>query len=135
MADVVRDVQASMDTITAQDAPQLSGNLFAGEALAAMDACYIKASDGKVYRSNGTGANEAAKFDGFCPRAVAVGGPVSLYSNGIRARYATATMTPGANLFVSATPGALADAASTGGTVPIARAYDSSNIRCIVTAA
>lgn len=135
MADVVRDGQASMDTITAQDAPQLSGNLFAGEALAAMDACYIKAADGKVYRSNGTAANEAAKFDGFCPRAVAVGGPVSLYSAGIRARYATGTMTPGDNLYVSATPGALSNTATTGGTVPIARAYDSSNIRCIVVAA
>jgi hypothetical protein len=135
MADIVKDAQASMDTITAQDAPQLSGNLFAGEALAVMDACYIKASDGKVYRSNGTNADEAAKFDGFVPRAAAAGQPVSLYSNGIRARYANATMTVGANLFVSVTPGALANAASTGGTVPIARAYDSSNIRCIVTAA
>jgi hypothetical protein len=135
MADVVKDPQASMDTITAQDAPQLSGNLFAGEALAALDACYIKASDGKVYRSNGTALNEAAKFDGFVPRACGVGQPVSLYSNGIRARYATATLAIGQKLYVSATPGALSTVATTGGVTEIARAYDTSNIRCIVTAA
>jgi hypothetical protein len=131
MADVVKDANASMDTITAQDAPQLSGNLYAGEAIAAMDACYV-AADGKAYRSNGTAANIAAHFDGFCPRAAGIGQPVSLYSLGIRARYSNALLTPGTDLYLSATtPGGLSDTATTGGTIPVARAYDASNIRCI----
>lgn len=61
MSAVTRSSTAGIDTATAMIAPQLTG-LYAGEDLGICAPCYIKASDGKVYQSNGTAANEAAKF-------------------------------------------------------------------------
>lgn len=134
MADVTRVAGASMDASTGMFAPQITGNLYAGEALAACAPCYIKAADGKVYQSNGTAANEAAKFDGMTPEAYAVGDAIALFGVGARFRYGSA-MTPGQPLFVSATAGVLSDAATTGGTVPIARAISATDIRIILNAA
>lgn len=134
MANVARVAGASMDTSTGMFAPQVTGNLYAGEALAAVAPCYIKASDGKVYMSNGTAANEAAKFDGFTPRACAIGEPVTLFGIGARFRYGSG-MAIGTNLFISATAGLLADAATTGGTVAVARTVSSTDIRVILNAA
>ncbi len=134
MADVARVAGASMDTSTGMFAPQITGNLYAGEALDAVAPCYIKGSDGKVYMSNGTAATEPAKFDGFTPRACRAGEPVTLFGIGARFRYGSG-MTPGAALFVSTTAGLLADAASTGGTVAVARAISATDIRVILNAA
>jgi hypothetical protein len=74
MADLVKAAQASLDASTGMYAGQ-TPDLVAGEALGAVVPCYIKAADGKVYQSNGTAANEAAKFDGFTARAVSIGQP------------------------------------------------------------
>jgi hypothetical protein len=127
MAVQTKDAAASMDASTGMFAPQITGNIYAGEALAVAAPCYIKASDGKVYMSNGTAANEAATFFGFVARACAIGEPVTLFGLGARFRYATG-MTIGTKLFVAATAGALDTAATTGGTVAIARAITATDI-------
>jgi hypothetical protein len=54
---------ASPDASTTAVLPTISGML-AGEDLI-VGPCYIKASDGLVYNSNGTAANEAATTFGF----------------------------------------------------------------------
>lgn len=128
MALVTRVAQASGDTTHLQKVPQVSGDLYAGEALDAIAACYIKASDGLVYMSNGTAANEAAKFDGFTARAVALGQPVTLYGIGARFRYGTG-LTIGADYFIAATAGRLDTAATTGGVRAIARARTATDIQ------
>lgn len=100
--------------------------LFAGEALGAFDACYIKASDGLVYKSTGAAANAAAKVRGYASRKCNTGDPCTLWFD-IEVQYADATMTVGGNLFLSGTvAGGLADAASTGGTAAIGFAVTSS---------
>ena len=135
MAQVARAANASGDNSQAIFAPQITGNVYAGEDLDPMAPCYIKASDGKVYMTNGTAANEAAKFDGFTPVAYKAGQAVTLFGVGFRGRYSAGTLTPGQNLFAGTTKGELADAATTGGTVAIARAINANDIRVIVNAA
>lgn len=129
MATLTRAATASMDANTGMKALQYTG-LVAGEALDVVAPCYIKTSDGKVYMSNGTGANEAAEFVGFTPRAVAIGQPVTLYSIGARFGYGS-SLSPGAKLYVSATAGRLDDAATTGGGTPIAIVMNATDIVCV----
>lgn len=117
MATLTRSTTASMDTSTGELAPQFTGT--AGEDLDLVAPCYIKTSDGKIYMSNGTAATEPAEFVGFTPRAVKSGQPVTLFSLGARFKYGS-SLSPGAKLYVSATAGRLDDAATTGGTVPVA---------------
>ena len=128
MGDVTRSANASADTGSLMRAAQISGDLYAGEDLAACAPCYIKASDGKVYQSNGTADNEAAKFDGFTARATPSGQPVTLYGAGVRMQYGSA-LAIGTDLFVSANAGQLADAPSTGGRTAIARVITATDIR------
>lgn len=130
MALITRSSTASGDTTHLMKVPQISGDVYAGEALDAVAPCYIKAADGLVYMSNGTAANEAAKFDGFTARAVPVGQPVTLYGIGARFGYGSA-LTPGANLFIGAIAGRLDSAATIGGTLAIARAINSTDIRVL----
>lgn len=120
MALVTRDSRASMDASTGMLAPQITG-LIAGEDLDPAAPCYIKASDGKVYMSNGAAANEAAGFAGFTPRDVKAGEPVTLFSLGTIFRYASG-LTPGAKLFIAQTAGRLDTAATVGDAVGVARA-------------
>ena len=133
MALVTRVAQASMDTSQGMYCPQLTGNLLAGEALDVAAACYIKASDGKVYMSNGTAATEPATFFGFTARACAIGEPVTLFGLGARYRYGSG-LTIGAKYFVAATAGRLDTAATTGGLVAIARAVTATDIQVILAA-
>src|SRR5207249_8637330 len=86
---------------------------YAGEALGAGDPCYIKTSDGKVYKSDGTSANAAAVVDGYPPTDCPIGEATSLYA-GVTFRYG-ASLSPGSFVYLAA-GGGLADAASTGGT-------------------
>lgn len=103
------------------------GDKKAGEAIAAGDICYKKASDGLIYRAIGTAANEAAIAWGIAARAAAIGQPITIYKD-VEFEYA-AGMTIGAALFVSLTAGSLADAATTGGTTIVARAVSATRIR------
>lgn len=96
-------------------------DVLAGEALGAFDACYIKGSDGKVYKSTGAAATAPAVVDGYAAKAYASGAPVTLFFD-VEVQYATG-MTPGTNFFLSGTTaGGLDTATSTGGTRPCARA-------------
>jgi hypothetical protein len=113
MAQVAKSGTPSLCSLLPNGSDVLAG-LLAGEALGAFDACYIKASDGKVYKSTGAAANAAAKVDGYASKATPIGEAVTLYKN-IRVRYGTG-LTPGTRLYLSATAGTLSDAATTGGT-------------------
>jgi hypothetical protein len=130
MANLAKDARAGLDTSQALYAPTIVGAL-AGEDLNAVSPCYIK-SDGLVYMSDGTAANEAAKVDGFTGKSYKAGQAVTLFGVGFRARYSAGTLTPGANLFLGDDPGVLAGAATTGGTGIIARAINATDIRAVV---
>lgn len=130
MALLTKATDASLDAASAMYAPQRSG-LEAGEALDTLAPCYIKESDGKVYMSNGTAANEAASFDGFTARAYASGDTnITLFGIGTKMRYATG-LTPGANYYIGATKGRLDDTATTGDAVGIVRAITATVVRVL----
>jgi hypothetical protein len=130
MATITKASKPSMD---ANQANQVAtGDLYAGEDLAAVAPCYIKLSDGKVYMSDGAASNEAAKFHGFTARATLTGEPVTLFGAGTRFKFGSG-MTPGTTLFIAASdaytdPGNLADAASTGDSKGTAFAVSASDI-------
>lgn len=128
MALVTVATDVSMDVVTAQKAPQISG-LLAGEDLAAAAPCYIKAADGKVYQSDATAATAPGTVAGFTPRAVKSGQPVTLFGLGTRFRYAAAAgLTPNAILYVAATAGRLDTAATTGDAVGVALCVSDTDI-------
>lgn len=129
MALVTRVSTAGMDGSTGQYAPQITG-LLAGEALDVAAPCYIKSSDGKIYMSNGTSANEAAEIVGFTARAVAAGEAVTLFGKGSRFRYGS-SLTPGDIYYLGATAGRLDTAATTGDAFGIAQAITSTDIRVV----
>lgn len=129
MALVTRATSVNFDASTAMLAPQISG-LIAGEDILAGAPVYIKAADGKLYNSNGTAANEAAKCDGFAALNVLAGGALTVYGKGTRYRYSTG-LTPGANLYIAATAGRLDTAPTTGGLLPVARAINDTDIRVV----
>lgn len=99
--------------------------LVAGENIAGGDACYIKTSDGAVYRSTGTANNAAAAVDGFAAENVTTGEAITLFFN-VHLKYSDAALSPGSSYYLSTTAGALSTVATTGGLTVIARAVDSS---------
>jgi hypothetical protein len=120
MADIARSAKLSPEMSRCMFAPQTKAP--AGEALAAGDVVYQKAADGKLYKTTGAAATEPARFWGICPRAYAIGEPAVAFGIGAKiGRYCNVAQNVGTKLFISATAGALADAASTGGTVQVAR--------------
>ena len=125
MADIAKSGTPSLCSVLPGQDKTISG-LLAGEAIAAGDACYIK-SDGKVWLSDGSAADALAKVDGFAAKAAAVGEAVTLVFD-VNFRYG-AGMTPGARIYLSVNPGAIADAASTGGSAPIGFVVDATRIR------
>lgn len=125
MAAVAKSGTPSVCSQTPGREHQISG-LVAGEAIAAGDGCYVK-SDGKVWLSTGAAANAAAKVRGYAFAAASVGEAVTLY-HGVNWYYGSG-LTPGADLFLSAaTPGALSDVATTGGTAPIGFVIDATRV-------
>ena len=99
----------------------------AGAAIAAGDACYIAAGP-VVLLATGAAANAAAKVRGFAATAASVGEAVTLV-DGVDWNYGSG-LTPGADLFLSAaTPGALSDTATTGGTAPIGFVIDATRVK------
>lgn len=129
MADIAKSGTPSISTTTPCPAHHISG-LVAGETIAAGDVLYVK-SDGKLWKSIGTAANAAAKVAGIALQAAAVGEGCSVYF-GVNVRYG-AGLTPGTPIFLSATAGggAIADAASTGGTAPIGFVIDATRIHIL----
>jgi hypothetical protein len=131
MAAITLD-SVNLDAMSAQWCPQITG-LFAGEALFLGAACYVKASDGKVYKSKAAAA-ETGRVHGFTGRAVAINEPVTLFGKGARFHYAASGLTPGAQLFLSgATFGELATATATGDTKGIAMAINATDIMVMLT--
>ncbi len=119
----------SLSTAIPPTSCNISG-FHAGEALAAGDACYIKTSDGLVYRSTGAAANAAAAVDGFVPADCPIGEATSLYFN-VQFYYGTG-LTIGSYVYLSGTvAGGLDTAASTGGVNPIGRVIDATRIRVV----
>lgn len=128
MAEITKNGRPSLSTITPDASTRISGDLFAGEDLGAGDACYIKTTDGKVYRSNGSAVAAAAKVRGWTATSAKQGQATTLYT-GVNFAYGSG-LTPGTSFYLSGTnPGGIADAASTGGTGEIAFAIDSTRIR------
>jgi hypothetical protein len=100
--------------------------LKAGEDIAAGDVVYI-ASDGTLMRSNGTAANAAA-VGGWIAAGDAKSGEACTGYRNVSFHYGAA-LTPGAPYYVGATAGRLDTAATTGGTVVVARAIDATRIQ------
>lgn len=126
IADVAKSGTPSLYTLGPDPGACKLPPLLAGEAIAAGDLCYIK-SDGLAWRSNGTAANAAAKVRGVAVTKANTGEPITLMYN-VVLQYGSG-LTPGADYFASATPGAIADAATTGGTAPIAFAIDATRVQ------
>jgi hypothetical protein len=125
MADIAKVGNPSVATIGLDPGTQKLPTLLTGEAIAAGDACYIK-NDGLIWRSIGTAANAAAKVRGYAPYKANAGETLTLVKECVF-QYGSA-LTPGTPYFLSATVGALADAASTGGTGEIGYAIDATRI-------
>jgi hypothetical protein len=99
------------------------------EALDAAAPCYIKASDNKIYMSNGTSANEAAEIDGFTGKSYTAGEPVTLFGEGTIFEYAASGLTGGVPLYIGATAGRLDTATTTGDSTGVARTINATHIR------
>lgn len=129
MADVTVASNASIDPVSTQKAPFISG-LVAGEDLDAAAPCYIK-NDGKVYMTVTTvnnGIATQAAYAGFTAKSYKSGDPVTLFGKGARFNYSSA-MTPGEVFFASATAGALSDAVVLANDVsPLAMAISATDI-------
>ena len=108
------------------DAFQLAG-CRAGAALLAGDVVYMH-TDGLVYPATGAAANAAARVIGMVEQPTPIGEVCTVWFQGRFAygpNVAGTPSTPGALLYLSGTvAGGLADAASTGGTTPIAWVVD-----------
>jgi hypothetical protein len=127
MAAVTKSGTPSVSTPVPGYEHKLPSGFYAGEAIGAGDACYIKTSDGKIYKSTGAAANAAAVVDGFAFQAYAADDPVTLLWD-VNFNYG-AGLSPGTFLYLSGTTaGGLDTATSTGGTVPIARVVDATRI-------
>src|SRR5690348_13527425 len=117
MALIAKSGTPSLSSPTPSRENTIAG-LLAGEAIAAGDVCYI-ASDGTAMRSNGTAATAPAVGLGIAGGAAAAGESVTLFR---RAHFHYGSgLTPGAPYYVGATAGRLDTAATTGGTVVVAR--------------
>jgi hypothetical protein len=132
MALVTVSAVSGLDASSGMYAPQISDGLVAGADIGstsqAVTPCYIKASDGKVYPTDGTAATEAARLAGFAARFTKTGEPVTLFGIGTKFEYATG-LTPGALLYLGATAGRLDTAATTGDAVGVAQAITATLIR------
>ena len=132
MAAITKSVNISMDTNSGMRAGTISGKV-AGEAIAKGDACYIKGSDGKIYRSIGTAANEAAMVHGLAADAAAANEAVTLYGAPSIWEYSTG-LTPGTAVFLGLVAGGLDTAAQIGHPAPVGHVVDAQRIRIIVLA-
>jgi hypothetical protein len=93
--------------------------------LAAGDMVYLT-STGTLDKANGTAANALALSVGMVPGLVKSGEKGVAYHS-CEFNYGSG-LTPGARYYISATAGALDDAATIGGTVPVAFAVTATNI-------
>lgn len=130
MTAVVKSSSADGDMTSLLYANQIA-DLIAGEALTIASPCYIDATDGKAYMSNGTAADASAKIDGFTVRPVASGEPCTLFGVGARFKYSDALLTPGATYYLGTADGGLDTAATTGDAVGVAQAINTNDLRVV----
>lgn len=131
MAEIAASATPSLASVEPPASNRITG-LVAGAVLRAGDACYIAASDGKVYPSTGAAATAPAKVHGWAAMAAAIGDGITLFFE-VNIRYG-AGLTPGAAYFLSGTnAGGIADAASTGGTGIIAFAVDATRLHVMLS--
>jgi hypothetical protein len=124
MADLTRIASPSFDGSN-PTLHKITG-LVAGEALLIGDLVYVK-SDGKVWKAVGAAATAPAKTVGMVGLDCSVGEAATILCRGWRWNYSTG-LTPGAKYYVSGTAGLLSDAATTGGTTPVAFAVSATDI-------
>ena len=125
MAQITRIGTPSLCSLLPNGADVLAGRI-AGEDLSAFDAVHIKA-DGLVWKSTGAAANASAKVRGYAAKAVKAGQAITVYKN-VRVEYGSA-MTPGTDVYLSATAGTLSDVPTTGGTAPIGFVVDATRVQ------
>ena len=130
MTTVTRSLQADMEGTSAIYAPRIS-DLIAGEDLNKAAPCRIDPTDGMVYMSNASAADANATLDGFTPRPVKAGQPVTLFGVATRFRYSDGNLTPGQMLYLGTADGELDDAPTTGDADGVAKAINTSDIRII----
>ncbi len=130
MTTVIKSLTADIEATSILWNGRIS-DLLAGEDLNIAAPCYIKASDGLVYMSDGTAANEAANVDGFTPRNVKTGEPVTLFGLDTRFKYSDGNLTPGQRLYLGTAPGILDNAPTVGDAGGVAKAINISDIRIV----
>lgn len=123
MSDITKPTSTSPATNLVPDTNRF-GPFPAGEDIAAGDACYQKAADGKIYRSlaTTTATDETNIVDGYATAKATAGQrqPVTLYS-GVKFPYGTG-LTPGVAVFLSGvTAGGLATTSIAGQTKVLGR--------------
>lgn len=125
MAAIAKSGTPSLSTAVPPPTHSLSG-LYTGENIASGDACYIKTSDGKVYRADGTATGATTIVAGYAMESVPSGGVITLYYD-IRMYYG-AGLIPGTLVYLGTT-GGLSDAPTTGGTIPLGIVVDATRIQ------
>lgn len=126
MADAARTtgVTSTLDASMGATAPQIY-DYPAGEAIESGQA--VTLTNGELMLATGAAVNAAAQVFGFAGRTVRAGQRLTVFGPG--ARFGGFTdLTPGTRLYLSATDGELADAATTGGTTAIAMAVTDTDI-------
>ena len=125
MAEVAKSGLPSLATLEPGYEHQING-LRAGAAIAAGDFVYVD-TDRTVKVATGAAATAPARALGMVLQAAAIDQGVTIV-HGVVVSYGSA-LTQSAKLYLSGTvAGGLADAASTGGTVPVAVAIDDTRI-------
>jgi len=137
MSEIAKSGTSALTSSTGPVTPRIEGAL-AGEALGALDACYIRTTDSRVYRSLNNPAGYNAAVTGMVPPNT-VHGYVTAAANpgdrvalvyGVQATYG-AGLVPPAPLYLSGTvPGGLTDVAPTAGAPAIAHAATATQIAC-----
>lgn len=134
MAEIAKSGIPSLSTVLPCDANKLPA-LGVGEDIEPGDACRINTADGKLYKSDGTGAaGPAAEVDGFSLDRAKVGQRQSaVLVHDVNLPYATG-LTPGTFLYLSPTVrGGLATAPGAAQAKPIARVITATRIRALRT--
>ncbi len=133
MAAVTKVGTPTLSSVLPQQGDQIQG--IAAEALGACDVVYISGVAGNgqplISLADGSAADALAAARGVTAHAAGVGAGVTVYRQARFEYGATLVTTHGANapVFLSGTPGALVDAATTGGTVPIGYVVDQTRIQ------
>jgi hypothetical protein len=136
MAQLVRDGKPSPCSQLAPHGhrvPNDAQNKGAGVALSAGDICYLKQSDGKIYKSIASAQAEAASFHGMCPTDIPAGEPVSLFHDERFDYTSTVVLVPGKSYFVSdSVAGGLQDTPPYPGALPVCYAIDETRVQLLM---